>query len=77
MAGILAFVIAFLGSKRNVVLVVTVAGILWQMWQHIQRGEPIPESLFLALAGAFSAWNVGESIRPSMPKAIEPKEPKQ
>lgn len=66
---VMDWVSKFLGSKRNIVLVVTVATIAWQMYGHIQRGEPIPEALIAALTAAFSAWQVSDSIRPTMPKA--------
>ena len=58
----------FFASKRNIVLAVTVATIGYQMYGHLQRGEPIPESLVTALTAAFAAWQVSDSIRPTMPK---------
>jgi hypothetical protein len=58
----------FLKSKRNIVLVVTVLTIGYQMYQHVQRGEPIPETLIAALVAAFSSWQISDGIRPTMPK---------
>lgn len=62
---------AFLASKRNIVLVVTVATIAYQIWGHLQRGEPIPETLIAALVAAFSSWQISDGIRPTMPKELQ------
>jgi hypothetical protein len=65
---VLSWIQRALESKRNVVLVFTVVSIGYQIYQHVQRGEPIPETLIAALTAALSAWQIGDSIRPTMPK---------
>ncbi|MFN7611257.1 MAG: hypothetical protein ACK5QX_10045 [bacterium] len=45
--------------------------LLYQVYQLIQKGEPIPTELTAAIVAIFSSWQIGESIRPSMPKAAE------
>ena len=62
------FVKRFVASKRNVVFVVTVAPIVWQICLHFKAGEPVPESLIQALVAAVGVWSVSDSIRPTMPK---------
>jgi hypothetical protein len=62
------FVKRFVASKRNVVFLIAVAPIVWQICLHIKAGEPVPESLIQAFMTACGVWTVSDSIRPTMPK---------
>jgi hypothetical protein len=51
----------FAQSKRNI-------GIAWQIYQLVSSGQPIPNELVMSAVAIISAWIVGDSIRPTMPK---------
>jgi hypothetical protein len=58
----------FVQSKRNIASVVALLGIAWQIYQLISSGQPIPNELVMSAVAIVSAWIVGDSIRPTMPK---------
>jgi hypothetical protein len=68
---VLSWLKSFAESKRNVASVLALLPLLYQVYQLIQKGEPIPTELTAAIVAIFSSWQIGESIRPSMPKAAE------
>ena len=58
----------FAQSKRNIASVVALLGIAWQVYQLVSSGEAIPNELVMSAVAIISAWIVGDSIRPTMPK---------